>query len=294
MMDNESMESRYKDVAELFGLKPPPAPSPMSEQRRKRTGKTADESDELGRECLADGDYEAAIKHFQRAVAQRKPDDIGSRVALAAAFEYADMSPQAWRQYRLAAQLRTDDPEPYAGLSGVLKRYGRYRDAVEQLRKATELEPDNAAYHAQLAETLREMGERKRALAAGMRAVAAAPTNVYYHFWVGDLLIEMGRYGEALDSLRAAIEMSPGDDFLFLRASVAFWRADRRAEAVKAVRLASDLDPSKNLYHGLLACLLRETGLGEEAAQEDGRAGRMDRYDREALRRLLAEMGLGK
>jgi tetratricopeptide (TPR) repeat protein len=294
MEENEPLDSRYRDIADLFGLTPAVAPTELLEPKARRAPNTAEGSDELGRESLAAGDYETAIKHFQKAVQMRKAEDVSSRVELAAAMEYADQLPQAWRQYLLAAKLRADEPEPFVGLSALLKRYGRNREAVAHLRKAIELEPENAAHHMRLAELLLDMGERKKALVAAMGAVHAAPDNSYYHFWIGDLLIEMKRYDEALDSLRAAVELSPGDDYLFLRTSVAFWSAGRYPEAIKAVRLASDLDPAKNLYHGLLAVLLKETGMGPEAELEQARAIRMDRYDREALRRLLVEMGLGK
>jgi len=57
------MDRQYKDIADLFGLTPAEPPDEV-EQPKRRYGKSADDSDELGRECLADGDYEAAIKRI--------------------------------------------------------------------------------------------------------------------------------------------------------------------------------------------------------------------------------------
>jgi len=287
------MDPRYAQIAELFGLYVEPQPTEAQpEKKEKLAGRSADESDEMGKESLAEGDYEAAIKHFRRAIEQRDPNDIKSHMNLGGAFEYSDQGPMAMRLYLRALKQRKDEPEPYVGLASVLKRYSRFREAVEELQNAIELDPDNAYLHSQLAQLLREMGEKKRALVAAMGAVAAAPDQSYYHYWIGDLLMSMGRWSEALDSLQAAIELSPGDDHLFLKSAISFWADGKRTQAIKAIRLASDLDPSKHLYHGLLAVFLRAEGLEEDAKLEDPRAAQMDRYDEENLKAILKQIGL--
>jgi tetratricopeptide (TPR) repeat protein len=286
------MEPSFQTIANLFQVPIGDETVEDNESPRNKTGKTAEESDELGRQSLSDGDYETAIRHFREAIRQRDPNDISSRIDLAGAYDYSDQAPQALRQYEKALRIRQEAAEPHVGKSDLLKRYGRFREAIEQLEEAVRLEPGNAFYHIKLAETLREMGERKRAVVAAQGAIAAQPDEPFYHYWVGDLLTEIGRYDEALDSLRAAIELSPGDDFLYVRTMVAFWGAGRRPEAIKAIRLASELDPEKHLYHGVLGVLLEEMGQLDEARQESERAAKMDRYDEDALGRLMDEMGI--
>lgn len=286
------MEPTFRQIVELFEA--PKAPASLDvDGIQVRKGRTATESQELGRISLNDGDFRSAIRHFKLAVEQRGEPDAEALLGLASAYEYADEHPQAMRQYLRALAAKRDSPEPLLGIAELYKRYGRFKDSIEEYRAAIELEPDNPFLHHKLADALRQMGERTRALAAAQNAVAAKPDDPFFHYWLGDLLIETGRYNEALDALRAAIELSPGDDFLYLRAAVAFWRADRKAEAMKAVRLASDLDPAKNVYHGLLEALLEELGQNEEADLESARADKMDRYDHELLRRVLLEMGIG-
>ncbi len=285
------MDPSYKAIANLFAI-PKPEELDIKRSRRKSEGDSAEESDELGKQSLNDGDFEAAIKHFRKAVEQRPEGDITSKIDLAGAYEYTDQYPEALRQYEKALREREDAAEPRAGMSDLYKRYGRFRDSIEKLEEAVRLEPANSFYHLKLAETLRDAGEPTRALAAAKGAIAAKPDDAFYHYWIGDLLIQMKRFDEALESLRAAIELSPGDDHLYLRAAVAFWGANRRPEAIKAVRLASDLDPSKNLYYGLLEMLLDEMELTEEANLETERANKMDRYDQDLLERLANEMGI--
>ena len=285
------MEPAYKTIADLFAVAQPDQLD-VQPNAKKKEGRNAQESEELGRQSLSEGDYEAAIRHFRSAVAQRDPEDIASRIDLAGAYDYGDQYPAAMRQYEKALRIRQDAVEPHVGISDLYRRYGRFRDSIERLEEAIKLDADNAYLRIKLAEALRDAGEPKRALIAAQQAVVVQPAEPFYHYWIGDLLIQLKRFEEALDSLRAAIELSPGDDFLYLRAAVAFWGADRRQEAIKAVRLASDLDPAKHVYHGLLGILLEETGMTEEATLESGRASKMDRYDHDTLARLLEEMAI--
>ncbi len=284
------MEPNFRQIADLFQVPHVDEPTDHEAAPRKAKGDTAEESDELGREHLSEGDWQTAIRHFREAISQREPGDITSQINLAGAMEYGDQAPQALRQYRKALQSQQAGAEPHIGTSDIYKRYAKYGDALKALQSAIDLEPSNAYYRLKLAETYRELGEKKLALQAAQSAVAAQPDEAVYHYWVGDLLIQMGRFDEALDALRAAIELSPGDDYLYLKTTVAFWGAGRQSEAIKALRLASDLDPDKHLYHGLLGILLRKNGQIEEALLEEERAKKMDRFDHDLIARLMAEM----
>lgn len=287
------MDDRYQRIADLFGLAlPVPTDEDGEPLVRKSTGDSAEESSELGALSLAGGDVEKAIEHFRAAVEQSRGNELGHRIDLGGAYEYAEMIPQAMKQYLQALEQQADAPEPHLGLSQLYKREGRWRESIVELEAALRQDPENAFHHYKLAELYAEIGDRKSALSAIQAAVVHAPDDSFYHYWQGDLLIAMDRPDDAVDALRAAVELSPGDDFLFLRTAVAFWNAGRPAEAVKAVRLASDLDPDQALYHGVLHRLLIELGLGDEAALEAKRAQQLDDYETERLRRLLLEVRL--
>jgi tetratricopeptide (TPR) repeat protein len=288
-----SDQPSFQQIADLFQLELPRAKDlAIASTPRKRRGDDANESEDLGRQSLNEGDFEAAIRHFKTACEQRDNKDADTLVDLGSAYEYGNQEPEALRQYQKALRLQKDAAEPQLGLAELYKRHGRFRDAIEHLEKAIQNEPGNSFYHIKMAETLREMGEPNKALIAARNAVLVKPDESFYYYWIGDLLTELKRYDEALDSLRAAIELSPGDDFLFQRTVVPFWCLGRQTEAIKAARLASDLDPEKNLYHGLLELLLANADMKEDAALETKAASKMDRYDQEMLRRMAVEMGL--
>lgn len=280
----------YLRVAELFGQQAPA--EERADNRLREPGETAEASAQRGRQCLDAGDVEGAIEHFKREVQQVADATLDGRLDLAAAFEAADMAPQALRQYERALRLREDASEAHLGLSQLYKRNARQRDSMLELQRAIELEPANAFFHYKLAELLRDIGEPARALVAVQGAVAAAPEDPFYHYWVGELLIGMRRFDEALDSFKAALELSPGDDHSYYRAAVAFWGAGLHEKAVHSVRLASELDPDKDVYHGLLQVFLQRMGKSELAELERERAEKMDGLDRDKLRRTLLELGL--
>src|SRR5437868_6073663 len=147
------MNPSFKQIAELFEVPVLSDPEEVRALPRKKKGETPEESDELGRQYLSEGDWQNAIKHFRDAVAQRKPGDINSHIDLAGALEYADQAPQALRQYQIALKAQAQAVEPHLGLSDVYKRYSRYDDALRELEAAIRLEPANAHYRIKLAET---------------------------------------------------------------------------------------------------------------------------------------------
>jgi len=280
------MEPSFKVIADLFQV---PQADPEIQESEAKVGTTAEESQALGRASLNDGDYEAAIQHFRRAVEQRDQGDASALVDLGGAYSVTDQLPAAYRQYEKAIRIR-DEAEPHVGLSELYKRYGRWKDAIQELEDAIRLEPENPYHHFKLADTLKEMGERKRAAVAIRHAIAAKPDEPFYHYWTGDLLLMIGNAEEALESFRAAIELSPSDDHLYLRAAVAFWRANRREEAIKSIRLAAELDPDNDFYHAVLHGLLERNGQSEDAVAEVEHVSRLDRYDEERLKRIFAEI----
>lgn len=283
------MDANYRAITELFGGVSADA---SAEGTPTKFGHSAEESDQLGRLSLEAGKYAEAIAHFRKAVEQRGPEDVTSRIDLAAALETSDQFPQAYRQYEKAIKLQGGATDARVGLSDLLKRYGKFSESIDQLKTALDAEPNSPFLNFKLSETLLEAGYPRKALPFGVQAIVGQPDNAFFHFWVGDLQTKLGMYEEALQSLRAAVELSPGDDYYYLRCVVPFWNLGMKVEAIKAARLASDLNPEKNLYYGLLEELLLANDQIEEAKLEIDRAEKMDPYDQDILEKLLEELGL--
>jgi tetratricopeptide (TPR) repeat protein len=284
------MQNEPQLIRELFDL-PGAGAAKVVSQYRSRVGKTREESQEIGRLCMSEDDYDGAILHFRRALEQAVGDRHEILLELGAAYEAAGMSPQAYKQYKTAAKIR-ETGEIARGIGEVLASYGKNSEALRELRRATEIESGNAYNHFRLAELLRKMGHPKMALEAIAGAVSFAADDPFYHYWMGDLLLEVGRYDEAVLSFAAAAELSPGDDRLFQLSGIALWGAGKKAEAIRSVRLASDLNSEDRVNYGLLEVFLRLNGQALEADQESKRSREMDAYDRETLSRLVRLAGI--
>lgn len=281
------MDLPFRQIMELFDM---PGTETGSEELPEKVGRNAEQSKRYGQESMSAGQYQAAVDHFKRAVAQGA-DDKDTLMDLAGAMETADMLPQAYYQY-LKAKKAADSGELTVALSALYRRYGRLRDAIATLEEAAKAKPEDAYVQFRLAEALRTNGYRRAALDAVQGAIAAAPDDAFFHYWAADLAYEFKEFDQAAKSAQAAIELSPGDDFVLALAGLALWGADKKPEALRAVRLATDLDTEKVLYHGILEKLLRESGHIEEADAELKKAGEMDRYDLDMLGRMLTPLGL--
>ena len=67
------MEPSFKTIADLFQV-PIGETGIIADNPRKAHGETPEESDALGGQCLTDGEYEAAIRHFKEAIARPGSD----------------------------------------------------------------------------------------------------------------------------------------------------------------------------------------------------------------------------
>ena len=237
------------------------------------------------------GEYTEAIEHFKRAMAMGR-DRAEAMADLGAAYESADMLPQAYHQFKKAIAIR-ESGELHLGLSALLRRYGRLREAAAELQTACQEDPSDPYVHFRLAEVLRANGFRKAAAQAIAQAVANAPEDPFYHYWNADLLLEMGEFAGSVEAARAAVELSPADEHLMVLAALALWGCDKRSEAVRAARLATELVTDESRVTTLVLWkMLTASGHSFEAEALTPALSKADRFDRETATDLLAKVGL--
>ncbi|MBV6456979.1 MAG: Beta-barrel assembly-enhancing protease [Fimbriimonadaceae bacterium] len=286
------MQPSLEQIAALFDLgvaQKDFSDSPL----RQREGADSEESQELGRLCLNEGDYEGAIAHYRRAIDQGPDSDGAAHIGLAAALELSEDAEAALQAYREAARL-DNSADAQIGMAEILRREGDSEAGLEHLYEAVELEPDNAFALHKLSEALMAKGKGEEAVQIGLAAVAKAPETAFYHLSAAELMFRRKMFGEALGSYRAALELSPGDDYIYLRTAIALWANGHRSEAMQSLKFACDLDPENSMYAELMAVFADRLLLSDVASEYRQRAGELDRYDEDALRRVLVELPADK
>lgn len=286
-----AVDERYALIRELFDLPGADNDEEQNEEREAKKGLDAPQSTDLGEVSMKSGEFAEAIEHFKRAMDQgRKGGD--ALADLGAAYESADMLPQAYRQYKRALSI-SDSEDLHIGLSSLFRRFGRLRKAAAELEATAQAHPDDPYVFFRLAEVLRANGYRKNALEAITRSVALAAEDPFYHYWMADLLIDMKRYEESLDAARAAVELNPADEHVMLLAALGLWGADKRSEAVRAARLATELVTDESRVSTLVLWqMLRASGHTFEADALNDTVKNADRYDRETALQMLGRIGL--
>ncbi|HMS55179.1 MAG TPA: hypothetical protein PKA27_07225 [Fimbriimonadaceae bacterium] len=254
----------------------------------ERVGRNANESAELGRLSLIEGDVERAIDHFRRAIEQEGSPNADRTADLAAALEYADQEDEALAKYAEAGLLATS-ATALMGEASILRRQAKFRDAIALMLKAIQVEPENTFNRFKLAETLLEEGSPKAAAQVAIELLKIGEPNAYYCFWTGELLVRLARFEDALHHYRAAIDLSPGDDYYLFRSGVAMWLADRKSQAVRALRLAADLSPESALYPALIQEMTKALGEEPELAPK---MQELDARAEEKLHKVKSELGL--
>jgi len=97
---------------------------------------------------------------------------------------------------------------------------------------------------------------------------------------------------EAITELEAAVIHSPYDDYYCVRLGMAYSQCGRGEDSVAIFHRAIRIQPNNASYHCLLADAYAELGYALRAALHYERAGDLDPYDKEYVRRMRLRNGL--
>jgi tetratricopeptide (TPR) repeat protein len=106
------------------------------------------------------------------------------------------------------------------------------------------------------------------------------------------MLVRAGRNTEAVREMQQATIFSPVDAYYNVRLGAQYRRMLQFRDAAVAVRQAVRLAPQNSAYHCLLADLYSELRLDKHAVFHYQRAGVLDAFDAEQLKRLRRHAGI--
>ena len=215
----------------------------------------------------AEGRFDDAIAHYQRAIALR-PDYSPAQNNLGTALRAEGRLEEAAAAYRRAIELRGEYPEAHYNLANVLTDEGRAKEAAEHFRVALRSMSGSADVHNNLGIALVAEGKRDEAIDEFRAAVAEDPGSPKSHRNLADALASAGRTEEAFIEFRRASQLAPADGALHYDFGSFLLEIGRVDEAIAEFRTALKLTPRSVEAHNNLGIALGTKGQMPEAIAE--------------------------
>lgn len=189
---------------------------------------SVDELIELGRQMVAQGNWQVALRYLRRAL-QQEPDNSYAHALMALAYQVGRNPRQALNEAMLAVRYEPDWYYPHHVLGIVLKDQGRLNRAEAALRRALSLDPQNASVLAHLADLACRRAQWQEAVRLAHQALRLEPTNRVAQLALALARCSQGQLDEAERIARHCLREDPEDpDALWILAMVAVRRGDWR------------------------------------------------------------------
>lgn len=233
----------------------------------------ADDPGALYREGLrlfSEGQAQAAIDSFQKAIALR-PSDAAAWKALGIVHAARGDYGRAEEPFHRACLLNPHLPDACLYLGRTLYLLDQFEQAVNVLRAALENDPRNAQIYrieGLALEASARANEAESAFRQAMRLDKNSPLNEDPAIDYGVFLYRAGRAEEALDPLQAAVERHPNAARAQLELGCALLALDRAEQASARLERATALDPQGARGHLLLGKAYQRLGKSDLARKE--------------------------
>jgi Tfp pilus assembly protein PilF len=166
---------------------------------------------------------------------QQRPDDVQALLGRGWVFERLEDFPKARDDYRRAAALAPDRPEPETRLGLVLLQLGQPEEAREVFERAWGRRPGDPVLGLGLAQSYARLGRFDEARELLDRVAAERPRDPSLLLERGNLALQQGDPADAEPWLRRAVELLPHD----YQANYALWQCVNRLGKEEEAR---DLD----------------------------------------------------
>ncbi len=227
----------------------------------------------LGALSAGTGNYQEAVREFERAVENEPTNDAAFR-GLAGAYEHLGKPEDAEKTYRRAIDLRPHYWSGYNWLGVLYYRQARFREAAEMFNQVVALAPDSFRGYSNLGATYVEQARYGDAIAVLERSIAIRPSD-YGYTNLGNAYFFLRRFEEACRAYEQAISLAEKESLLWWNLGDGYyWTPGKRTQAAFAYRRAitiaqEDLrvNPNDSQSYGVLA--ICHAMLGEKKAALD-------------------------
>jgi len=197
---------------------------------------------EMGNAQVGRGEYEEAVKSYQRAIDldTYNPDLWYNRgLALSSLGRYED----ALECYQRGTKLDPFDAEIWLERGAALSGLGRYEEALASYDRGIEFDAGDAGAWNKRGTVLAKLERYEEAIASYDRAIEIDPLNPNAWNHRGTVLTKLERYEEAIASYDRAIEIDPLNPDAWNNKGSAFHQLGRYLEAQDCYDRAINLDP---------------------------------------------------
>jgi len=177
--------------------------------------------DKLGLVRAADGDQEAAIEEYSRAIAL-DGSYAGAYNNRAVANGRLKRYDQALADYEKVIDLNPSYADAFYNLGNLYHEIGRDESAVEIYGRALEKTPKSAPIYNNRGLSYVALNELEKARADFSKAVEIDPAFALPRINRGLLLVQLGRFDESFEDLNAAVAMNPKIPNVYLARGLAF------------------------------------------------------------------------
>jgi protein O-GlcNAc transferase len=236
---------------------------------------SADVWSNLGAACMLQGQFEAAVEAYQKAIGLR-PNDPQAGNGLGNALRECGRLDEAATAYRRVLAAFPQSAVLHTNLGSVLQEVGKLDEAMAAHRRALAINPQLARAHQNLALALKELGQLDEAILGSQRAIELDSAAADFHANLGHALLLRGQPEAAIEAYRRAMALEPDNadwhsNYLFslnyyppgdagaLRTELQAW-SRWHAEPLAAQRFAHvrAADPERRLRIGYVSADFRQ------------------------------------
>ncbi len=236
---------------------------------------SADIFNNLGYILQLKGDYEGAIKYFDKAV-KLNPNLAEAYYNKALSLRRLGRFEEALKWYTKAIELNPTDPDFYYNRGIVRKKLGDLEGALEDFKRATELNPLFVRAYNNMGNVYYSLGNAEKALEMYERALSINPNYLDALFNAALVLRETGRCDEAVKYYDRILSITPNNAAALIDKGICLKELGRFDEAEKLYRKAAEDERFKPLALYNLACLYNLKGEKEKAKEYLKRSFELD------------------
>jgi predicted O-linked N-acetylglucosamine transferase (SPINDLY family) len=198
---------KYKKCC-LASTEGPSAPSQSAQSLSHNPNTVAKEHYNLGNTLLEQGNPDAAISGYRKALAL-KPDYAEAYVNLGNVLYEQGKLNEAIENFHKALTFKLNFAQAHYNLGNALYTQDKLDEAAECYRRTLALSPDFADAHNNLGLALQKQGALGAAITSYRKALSLKPSYADAHVNLGNALFEQGNPGDAVASYRRAYALGP-------------------------------------------------------------------------------------